>query len=105
MEPNTDDMELPPGAQPLVDKYMKSITVRSMLEHAEGYRDELLSNRLQGGAIEEALCIYLLVKFRAEHPMSTVLSWFPPELVSAIKEVINERLAFLTALSKKSTMR
>ena len=61
--------------------------------------------RLQEGAIEETLCIYLLGKFRAEHPMSTVLLWFPPELVSAIKEVINERLAFLTALSKKSTMR
>ena len=62
---------------------------------------ELLSSRLQGGAIKEALAIHLLLKFRAEFPTSTVPEWFPPGLISAKHEALSERLAFLTALSFK----
>ena len=54
---------------------------------------------------KSCLAIHLFVKFRAEFPTSTVPDWFPPELVSAEQEALSERLAFLTALSKKPTAR
>ena len=51
-------------------------------------------------AIKEALAIHLLVKYRAEFPMSTVTDWFPPELVSDKQEALNERLAFFDSSLK-----
>ena len=62
------------------------------------YCEELLSSRLQGGAIKEALAITLLLKYRAEFPTSTAPDWFPHELISAMQEALSERLPFLTSL-------
>ena len=73
------------------------------------YCEELLLSHLQGGAIKEALAITLLLKFRADHSLSSVQTtppdWFPPVLISATQETLNERLSFLTALSMKPTAR
>ena len=82
--------------------FKKSVNVGSVLVHAQGYCEELLSNQLQGGAIKEALKIHLLVKYRAEFPTSTMPDWFPPELVSAKQEALDERRSPL--LGRDSTM-
>ena len=42
--PGVEDLELPPRANPLVTRFKKSVNVGSMLVHAKGYCEELLSN-------------------------------------------------------------
>ena len=70
---SVDDLkDVPAGALPLAVKFHKSINAVTMLALIQGeYCEELLSSRLQGGAIKEALAITLLHKFRALPPRLT----------------------------------
>jgi hypothetical protein len=73
----------------------------------EEYREDLLSNRLEERVIKEALAITLLLQFREENPSPSAKlpHWIPRELLSKGQEVLQERLSFLVAISKKPTAR
>ena len=71
------------------------------------YSEDLLSSRLEGRAIKEALAISLLLQFREENPSPTAYPphWIPRELLSKGQEVLKVRLSFLAGISKKPTAR
>jgi hypothetical protein len=75
-----------------------------MLDLVEGvYNQDLLSRRLQGNAVKEALAITLLRQFRRKDPNFKPPVWMPKELLSLTDEVMQTRMTFLSALSQKPT--
>ena len=75
-ESNLEDMEtedvasLMPGTKALVTRCCRSANPKSMLELVEGvYNQDLLSRRVQGNAVKEALAITLLRQFRRKDPI------------------------------------
>ena len=71
-EINVESMEteegaaLPPGTDSLVKRFCRSANPKSMLELVEGvYNQDLLSRRLQGNSVKDALAITLLTLFRS----------------------------------------
>jgi hypothetical protein len=84
---NMDNVEvaaLTPGADPLVTRFSKSANPKNpkaMLDQ------DLLSSRLQGNAVKEALAITLLRKFRRNSPINRQPAWMPKELLSISEEV------------------
>ena len=77
--------DLPPGAEPLASKFHKFANAVTMLGLVKGvYSEDLLSSRLEGRAIKEALAITLLLQFREENPSPTTKPphWIPRELPS-----------------------
>ena len=104
---NMDTLEsgaLSPGADPLVTRFSKSANPKAMLDLVEGdYNQELLSSRLQGNAVKEGLAITLLLQFQKTTPTNQPPAWMPKELLSLGADVMQTRLAFLTALASKPT--
>ena len=94
-EINLEDMEtedvaaLMPGTESLVKRFCRSANPKSMLELVEGvYNQDLLSRRLQGNAVKEALAITLLRQFRRKDPNFKPPVWMPKELLSLTDEVM-----------------
>jgi hypothetical protein len=74
-----------------------------MLDLVEGYYcQELLSSRLHGNAVKEALAISLLLHFRRTTPTNQP-TWMPKELLNLGEDVLQTRLTFTTALASKPT--
>ena len=93
-----DLMNLPAGAAPLASKFHRFANAVTMLPLVEGeYSEDLLSNRLAGRVIKEALAITLLLQFRAKNPSPSTKPphWIPMELLTIEQEVLHERLSFL----------
>jgi hypothetical protein len=67
------------------------------------YSQDLLSRRLQGNAVKEALAITLLRQFRRKDPNFKPPAQMPKELLSLTGEVMQTRMTFLSALSRKPT--
>ena len=84
--------ELQPGATPLAITFCKSATPKAMLDLIEGaYNQELLSTRLQGNAVKEALAITLLLQFRKTTPLDQTPAWMPPALLDHSEDVLQAR--------------
>ena len=87
-------------------KFSTSCSLPSLVELAPGdYPKELLSVRLSGHEIKEALLIILLDNVRKQTPVTEPPKWFPADLVSCSGDAIIDRWNFLIAKSKKLTMR
>jgi hypothetical protein len=98
--------DLAPGANPLATTFVKSATPKAMLDLITGaYSQELLSTRLQGNAVKEALAISLLLQFRKTSPLEPLPAWMPPSLHALSEEVLQARLTFLSALASKPTLK
>jgi hypothetical protein len=75
-----------------------------MLELVEGvYNQDLLSRRLQGNTVKEALAITLLRQLRRKDPNFKPPVGMPKELLSLTDEVMETSMTFLSALSQKPT--
>ena len=99
-------VDLTPGANPLATTFAKSATPKAMLDLIVGdYSKELLSTRLQGNAVKEALAISLLLQFRTNSPLESLPAWMPPPLHTLSQEVLQARLTFLSALASKPTVK
>jgi hypothetical protein len=102
-ETNVESMEtkevaaLPPGDNSLVKRLSRSANPKSMLELVEGvYNQDLLSKRLQGNTVKEALTITLLRQFRRKDPNFKPPAWMPKELLSLTVDRVCSRYNFST---------
>ena len=100
------DMEGVKGSTSLVDKYTNSCTLPSLVAlKPETYPSELLSVRLTGHEIKEALLIVLLNHVKTVAPTKDAPKWIPAGIVNSTLDGLNDRWNFLEAKSKKPTQR
>ena len=99
-------VDLLKGATKLVPQFSKLCSLSNLCaQQPEGYPQELLSSRLQGDEIKEALAIAIMLKRKSDKPGEPPLRWMPAELLSATDIVLRDRQSFLTRKSLIPTVR
>ena len=94
------------GSASLVDKFSNSCTLPSLVAlKPELYPNELLSNRLSGHEIKEALLIVLLNHVKSVAPTKEPPYWIPASIATCSVESLTDRWNFLEAKAKKPTQR
>ena len=94
------------GNTSLVEKFSSSCTLPSLVELAPGtYPNELLSVRLSGHEIKEALLIAFLNHVREQTPEKEPPKWIPADLISCTGEALTDRWNYLVDKSMRPTMR
>ena len=100
------DTEALKGSTSLVDKFSNSCTLPSLVAlKPDGYPRELLSVRLSGHEIKEALLIVLLNHVKTLAPTKEPPKWIPASIVTSSVDDLTDRWNFLLAKSKKATQR
>ena len=85
------------GRDPVVTHFPGSCKMPAMLELVpDSYCKELLSTRLQGDEIKEALKITIFWQYKQENPCLKPPAWFPAEVLSRSEQELIDRMAFLT---------
>ena len=99
-------VDLLKGAIKLVPQFSKLCSLSNLCAlKPEGYPQELLSSRLQGDEIKEALAITIMLRRQEDKPGEPPLRWMPKELLSATDIVLRERKSFLTSKALIPTVR
>ena len=94
------------GATKIVPQFSKLCALANLCARKpEGYAPELLSSRLQGDEIKEALAIAIMLKHKSDKPGEPPLRWMPTELLAASESDIRDRQAFLVNKSLIPTVR
>ena len=101
-----DAQSLLKGATKIVPQFSKLCSLANLCaRQPEDYPQELLSSRLQGDEIKEALAIAIMLKHKSDKPGEPPLRWMPTELLAASDSDIGDRQAFLTRKSLIPTVR
>ena len=101
-----DDASLLKGATKIVPQFSKLCSLANLCaRQPEDYPQELLSSRLQGDEIKEALAIAIMLKPKGDKPGELPLRWMPNELLAASDSDISDRQAFLVRKSLIPTVR
>ena len=101
-----DDASLLKGATKIMPQFSKLCSLANLCaRQPEDYPQELLSSRLQGDEIKEALAIAIMLKHKSEKPCEPPLRWMPNELLAASDSDISDRQAFLVRKSLIPTVR
>ena len=99
-------VDLLKGATKLVPQFSKLCSLSNLCAlKPEGYPQELLSSRLQGDEIKEALAITIMLRRQEDKPGEPPLRLMPKELLSATDIVLRERKSFLTSKALIPTVR
>ena len=89
----TEKEEAKKGSTPVVKTFKNSSTLSTLGPlMSEGYSQELLSRRLQGTEVKEALVLTILSNFRSANPGKVPPKWMPDELQFKTDEEIMARL-------------
>ena len=90
----------------LVDKFSNSCTLPSLVAlKPEGYPRELLSVRLSGHEIKEALLIVLFNQVKTMAPTKEPPKWIPASIATSTVDGLTDRWNFLLEKAKKATQR
>jgi hypothetical protein len=92
------------GRDPVVTHFQGSCKMPAMLALVpDSYCKELLSTRLQGDEIKEALAITIYRQYKQENPCLNPPAWFPAEILRKSEQELTDRMAFLTIKSMTQT--
>ena len=94
------------GSTSLVDKFSNSCTLPSLVAiKPVTYPSELLSNRLSGHEIKEALLIVLFNHVKSVAPTKEPPKWIPASITTCSVESLTDRWNFLEDKASKPTQR